>query len=210
MENMIATIISKIEIPLKILLPTIMLVCGFLLFANEDVLKTLYLLDFKKEHGFVIGISFLVSAVLIIIYIARFIKDRIIGEYNRLTFHNRVINDLSSLGEGEWDIILGLYHNYSYSGKVDYADPIVKGLIARGYIYMGNNTFVSQGWDDKMMISVTLQPFVRESLNKEYLRISNKIKKLEQKLNKEKDQQKKNRIKTQIEELSSEREIFRR
>jgi len=69
---------------------------------------------------------------------------------------------------------------------LDYANPVVKTLLAKRYLYMGNNVPVEITIDNRMHTRMTLQPFVRQALEWKYNKTIDMIKHLEDKLNKAK------------------------
>ena len=64
MEQLI-NVINVLKIPLKVLIPTACLCCGALLLLEEEILEKLYLLQWKNENGFIIGVIFLITISLI-------------------------------------------------------------------------------------------------------------------------------------------------
>ena len=65
----ISNIIKFLKLPIKIILPTAWIFSYSLIFLEEKLLKKIGVLEWKNENGFVIGIIFLITSCLIIIYI---------------------------------------------------------------------------------------------------------------------------------------------
>ena len=58
-----------LKIPLYILLPSVWLGSGMLLFLPDKWLDILYLLSWRNEKGFSIGLAFIVSSCLLLVYL---------------------------------------------------------------------------------------------------------------------------------------------
>lgn len=85
----------------------------------------------------------------------------------------------------------------------------MKGLLARNYIYAGNNAYVSfdvmtESWPMK----VTLQPFVYRTLNHYQPKVKEKIQKLSAKVDKTKNASKKQRLRNELSDLKQSYKLF--
>lgn len=186
----ITKIISTLKIPLKVLLPAVCLFSGLLLFLNDEILIKLNLLEWKNKNGFVFGLIFLISTTLIVIYIFNFLKLKISQILCKLTINRKTIRTINKFSEKEIAIIMQMYFSDGYTMNIDYADPVVKSLIARKYIYLGNNAQVLPDLYDHLWTKGTLQPFVWQALQWLHLQNEKEIKKLEKKIGKEKNKDK--------------------
>lgn len=71
--------IDFLKLPPRIL-GALAIACGVLLFLPDELLGKLYMLNFRNEYGFVIGIIFVISmsilAVFLFVQIAKILKDK--------------------------------------------------------------------------------------------------------------------------------------
>ena len=110
------------------------------------------------------------------------------------------------MNETEQAIIFKLYFSPGYTHQLDYNQPIVQGLLARKYIYMGGQQQVSLDIRTNCIPAFfTLQPFVYQSLNHHKDKLEKKINRLEQKLQKRKTS---NRISKRLDSLKDEHSVL--
>lgn len=197
-------ILAVLKIPLKVLLPSVWLFSGFLICAKEDVLSSLGMLGWKTENSFVFGLLFLISSSLIAVYVFWFVKEKVSSLISKMTFRRKVLKALERLNDVEINIIMTLYKSEGYTNVVDFNDPIVKGLLARQFIYIGNNQMVSAEWDNSIPAKVSLQPFVYQALNHEVEVMRIKIKKITQRIAKTKSEKKKAKLQSELSQLQME------
>jgi len=90
-------------------------------------------------------------------------------------------------------IIIELYNSPGYSNTLNYNDPIVKGLLARNFIY-GGGQFVELGFDNSLPMKFALQPLIYQALDYYKPKLEKEICKLESKIHKEKNETKKTQL----------------
>lgn len=206
--EIISKIISLIKIPLKIILPALCLFSGILIFANDTFLERLNLLKWCNENGFVIGLIFLITLCILLIYIIYYMKSRFNELIFKFTYKRKTIKRIVDMNNKEYSIIMYLYKKEGYTGKINFADPNVKALIALSYIYIGNNVPCTIRWNNEMIVSGTLQPIVWESLQWINEKLQRKINKLQNKKLKIKNSQKIDKINKDIHEYKKLIEMF--
>ena len=174
----ISKLISSLKIPLKVLLPTVCIFSGVMIFLPDTILSKLNLLEWSNENGFIFGLLFTISICLIAIYVIYYLGNKLRKLVLKLTLNNRTVRKIAKFNDSEHALIMYLYKQEGYTSKIDYSDPITKSLIARNYIYIGNNALVEIGWNNEMMVNGTLQPFVWQSLNWLEQKVERKIDRL--------------------------------
>lgn len=179
----ITNIISALNVPIKILLPAICLFCGFILFADENTLKLLHLYEWSTTNSFYFGVAFLISSVLIIVYIIWFAFEKTKEIISENTSDKHTLKMLSKLNNAEKDIVFGLYKSEGYTEYVDYSEPIVKSLMARGIIYTGNNAQIHFDSRDSMLVKASLNPAIIQSFVYAKNQLEKNIKRLNRKNN---------------------------
>ena len=199
-------IIEILKIPLKVLLPALWLFSGLLTFLNDDILTKLFLLEWRNKNGFVFGIIFLITSCLILIYILIFVLDKLSDFILNATINKKTIKRLSKLDNARFSIIMELYHSPRYTGYFDYGDPLIQALLAENYIYTGGQQLVSIDIiNNKIPIRCTLQPFVYRALDNYKVKFEREMEKLSNKVNAEKNANKKTKIQKRLYQI---REIY--
>lgn len=174
----ISKLISTLKIPLKILLPTACIFSGVMIFLPDTILSKLNLLEWSNENGFVFGLLFTISICLITIYVLYYFGDKLKNLILKLTLNRRTAKKMAKFSDRECELIIYLYKQEGYTGTIDYSDPVTKSLIARRYVYIGNNALVEVGLGNEMITNGTLQPFVWQSLNWLEQKLERRINKL--------------------------------
>lgn len=194
----ITKILSVLKIPLKILLPAICLFSGSLIFLNDTVLIKLYLLEWRNQNGFALGLTFTISMSLIIVYMIYYFKSKFQDILFRLTINKKTIRTISQLSDKQKSIIMEMYFSNGYTMDIDYADPVVKSLIAEKIIYLGSNAQIISDLNDHLWTKGTLQKFVWRALQWEYEKNNKDIYKLKKKIDRTKDPIKKKRLENEL------------
>ena len=169
-----------IQIPLKILLPSLAIFSGFIMFASENLLKTLYLLQFREENGFAFGLIFVICASLIICYIGGFIITRIIDLYQGSVLKKKQYKLFINLADVYKQTLVAMYKSPTHSLKMEVSNSVAAYLEAIHAI--GRSSVSSMG----MIFDFYLQPWVVKSIEKMCVEIEEEIVKLKKKLETEK------------------------
>lgn len=199
----ISKVLSIIKIPLKVLLPAVWLFSGILLFLNDKMLNKLHLYDWSQNNGFLLGLSFIITTCLIVVYTFYYVFEKVKNFINQKKENKNFLKAILSLNDKEKRILIYLYEQDGYTGNINYADPLIKGLVARSMIFMGNNAFASVGWNGEVITKGTLQPFVWKTFKWAEESIDDEISKLEKK-------NKKSKYNRKIKEMRELRELLRR
>lgn len=199
--------IDILKIPLKILLPALWIFSGLMTLLNDEVLLKFNLLDWKTENGFVFGLMFLITSCLIVVYLGYFLKEKVADIYTRLTRNRRTIKRLGRMNGTQLAIIRKLYTSEGYTATLNFSEPLVQALLAEGYIYAGGEQLVSVDTRNNVIYTkFTLQPFVCWALDYYKPKIAKHISKQEERVDKEKEPNKKARL---LDELSNIKENYK-
>ena len=163
MSEWATKLIAAIKIPLKILIPTSWMFSFVMVIAPDDFLTQLGMLEWRNNNKFVFGLLFVISSCLIIVYVLYYIIRLLIWLFHNKFFRLRYAIRISKLSQKERDILFYLYNSNGYTNSIDYADPVIKGLISRKYIFIGDNVPVV-GYGNQMIIKGTLQPVVWKTM----------------------------------------------
>lgn len=204
--EILTKIIEIVKIPLKVLLPALCLFSGLLTLFNDDILTKLFLLEWRNKNGFVLGIIFLITLCLILIYVFIFIKDKLSNFIFKITLNKKTIKQLFELDDTRRLIIVALYHAQGYTEYLDYGEPLVQALFEGNYIYAGEQQLVSiDTINNKIPMKFTLQPFVYRALDDYKVKFEREMEKLSNKVNVEKNANKKTKIQKRLYQI---REIY--
>ena len=188
-----------LKIPLHILLPALWIFGCLVLFLPDTILEKINILSWRNENGFWIGVGFLIVTCLLIIYVVYFGITLIRSVFLNITRNRRTINKISRMNDMEQAIIFHMYNKPGYTMEFDYNDPITKGLLARNYIYTGNNQIISMDvFTNALPIKATLQPFVYQAIDAMKPKMKKEIKKQESKIKKETNASKKQKLNEEI------------
>lgn len=188
-----------LKIPLHILLPALWIFGCLVLFLPDTILEKINILSWRNENGFRIGVGFLIVTCLLIIYVVYFGITLIRSVFLNITRNRRTINKISRMNDMEQAIIFHMYNKPGYTMELDYNDPITKGLLARNYIYTGNNQIISLDvFTNALPIKATLQPFVYQAIDAMKPKMKKEIKKQESKIKKETNASKKQKLNEEI------------
>lgn len=195
-------LLNVIKIPLKILLPAICLFSGLMTLLPERILDKFSLLDWKTENGFVLGLMFLISSCLILIYAVYFLKDKASNILFNLTLNRKTMKRLVRLDDTRLAILLSMYHSPGYSKVLNYTEPLVQALLAEHYIYGGGEQLVSMNLlTNEVPVKFTLQPFVYRAFDYYKPKMKDEIRKLNRKTNSQKNENKKAKLEEKLEIL---------
>lgn len=188
-----------LKIPLHILLPALWIFGCLVLFLPDTILEKINILSWRNENGFWIGVGFLIVTCLLIIYVVYFGITLTRSVFLNITRNRRTINKISRMNDMEQAIIFHMYNKPGYTMELDYNDPITKGLLARNYIYTGNNQIISMDvFTNALPIKATLQPFVYQAIDAMKPKMKKEIKKQESKIKKETNASKKQKLNEEI------------
>ena len=186
-----------IKIPLKILLPSLCIFSGFLLFISDSTAEKLYLKEFRENSGFAFGLIFAITLSLILVYIIFFVSKPAINNLKIKLTKQKVKKQIDNLQGAEKQVLWGLLKEPQHAFLFPMKDPTLNMLNARGYLFCFNQdvdlfTYGSYG------IIYALQPIVVEVLEKIFARELYYLEKLKKKLGKSNKEESKELIKKEI------------
>jgi hypothetical protein len=202
-------IIEVLKIPMKVLLPAAWLFSAAMTLFSNSWLEKLGLLQWKEESQFVLGLIFLITSCLILVYVFIYFKGEITNIISKLSMNRTTIKAFLKMSNTEKAIILKVYHSPNITCELDYSHPIIHSLLARRYLYSGGEQLVTPDiFSNAMLIKLTLQPFIFNALNYYKEKLAKDIKKTEKKLGKAKKQSKINKLNGSLEVLKGYYEIY--
>lgn len=207
--ELIQKVFTILSVPLKVLLPSMSLFSGFMLFAKDAWLEKLNLLEWSQENGFTLGIMFVLSSVVILVYVVMYLYDNIVHFGKSMTKNYRNFKKFMKLNETEQAVILELYHSPTYTRMLDFNQPIIQSLVARGYIFTGRTQIVQTSiLNPSLPMKVTLGSSMREALDEYIPRTKKEIDKLKKKIIKSKKPQNQKKYQEKLEIMQSYYDAF--
>ena len=167
-----------IKIPVKVLLPALTIFSGILLFLGDNAIEVLHMTKFREESGFSLGLIFIITLSLEIVYIFYYFLDK----YKVSTIAKRTAKQLLAGNNMEFWLLAALYNEPKKSALF----PMNDGLIAR----LEGKCFISkftQTVDYTMRITYFMQPFVERAFDYIFEKYSNENQSLKHKIEKCKD-----------------------
>ena len=162
------------------------------MFASENLLRTLYLLQFREENGFAFGLIFVICASLIICYIGGFLISKLVGTYQGVILKRKQYKLFINLDDVYKQTLVEMYKSPTHSLKISVSNSVAAYLAAIHAI--GRSSISSMG----VVFDFYLQPWVVKSIEKMCVETEEEIAKLKKKLETEKDVSICNKIKETI------------
>lgn len=192
-----------IRIPLKILLPALCLFSGFLLIASDSVVDKLYLKTFREQNGFAFGLIFTITLSLIIVYILFFALKPLYKKFRRYLAMRNYTNQIIGFQSAEAIIIYGLYNEPSHAYSFPMEDPTINLLSKKGFVFTYNQPADTNSYFSTFGVIWVLQPFAIEILDKLFTSNAKEIKRLERKIIKCSNPEKKKILESDLEECKN-------
>lgn len=153
------------KLPMNII-SALSLASGSILFLPDEIIKKMYMIDFRTKYGFIIGVVFTVSTCILIISILINIYKFLSKEYWNFKFKKNSKKLLNSLDDYKKTIVYMLYLEDNNTSEL----PLNDG----GVVFLENFRFIqkatSQYVVDNMrnpMFPYFLQPWVINELQKD-------------------------------------------
>ncbi len=137
MVNVNANLDDLLKLPMKIMV-ALSIGSGIILFSSDKVIEKIYMLKFREDFGFIIGLLFVISSAIVLCNLAVFTVKKIVDKMNETK--NNVV-DIKNLTSDEREIINKFYNKVSlkYTKKaveinsLKYSQ-VLDSLIARNII----------------------------------------------------------------------------
>ncbi len=198
----ITKLVDFLKIPVKVLLPATWLFSAAVILFPDRWLDKLGVLQWKNGNQFALGLLFLITSCLILVYSFIYLKKQTSKAISRLSLNRATIKSFFKMSDIEKAIILKVYHSPNITCELDYGHPVVKGLIARQYLYGGGDQLVKMNFfSNAIPIRLTLQPYIYDALNYYKSKLAKQIQQIERKLSRKKKQSSNSKLNARLEEL---------
>lgn len=144
---------KRIQIPLKILLPALCVFSGFLLLISDGLAEKFYLREFRQQNGFALGLIFVVTVTLILVYLIFFASKPAIRKLKNYMLKKNLIRKFKDLEPIYKSVLYQMYKTPSHSIEMELSnvtttyllniDAVNRGVVSTmGYVF----EFYLQPW----------------------------------------------------------------
>ena len=148
------------------ILSALMIVSGLILILPEDVIKKLYMYDFRNNYGFAISLIFLISFAILVVLIIMWGSKKIIGKIKDKKLKEKRIKYLLELDSTKTSLINQLIKEEDHTLSLATNSGNTIELSSYGVISVAGNTQlvtwgdIFTGDENTMYINYFLQPWV--------------------------------------------------
>lgn len=111
------------------------IMAAFLLFADEEYLKRIGVLEFAQEKRSILGLTLVVTVSLFIVSIVADILSFVKGKWRKWISWRHIIDRLHCLTEDEKQILRFYIAEQTRANVLRYDDGVVQGLVFDGIIF---------------------------------------------------------------------------
>lgn len=152
--------IKFLKLPPNIL-AAVSLVSGIILFADDELLKKLYMINFRNDYGFIVSIIFLISISILIVLLFSTILAKIKNKYDKSRLKKGKIKYLLNLDNVKVQTIKSFIKETTHTLKINQNDGLTQELLYYGIISLAGKTQpVDFGYNNEIYLSYFLQPWV--------------------------------------------------
>lgn len=151
--------LGQLRIPTSIIIGTVWIVSGIMIFAPEQYLTKLGLYEFKISYNGIIGMIFLISFALIVLFCVSYLYKLVRAKYN---WHQRrkrlkeMIKDNYNIKE----ILFDAYNNDMNIYEESTNSNIIY-LLNEQVLYQPRQV-VTVGWENEMRMRYVVQPWAKK------------------------------------------------
>jgi hypothetical protein len=164
MEN-IKTLFDLTKLPTKFFFLFAVL-SGFILFAEETLLKKIHLEKLNDSNGWIIGLIFISTLGLVLVNFVMWLFRKITNRIEFFKIKKDYIERLRNLDEYEKAVLREFFITQKSSIEVPMDDSTVVGLIRKKIIFVNQqfgNGFIMNGMD----VAVSMSKYVEKNLKLE-------------------------------------------
>jgi len=166
----ISKIIEIAKLPTKFIL-SIFAVSVVLLFLPKNLLISLYVNEFTDKYGIYIGITALMSGVLLIVEIFTYFYNMLQKRINRKTINKRSLKRIETLDQEEKAVLREFFLRGRNTVKLPKDHPVVEGLLHSGILKLVGSYGRMSSFG--MLYSMEISNLIREDLIYEIIGMPN-------------------------------------
>ena len=153
------------KLPTKIMF-AIALASGMILFLPDNIVSKMYMVDFRNNYGFAIGLLFLISFSILVVTLLAGCYNYFHDKYSLKKFKATAKERLQKLDDYQKAIVYGLYIEDSHTDELPLHDGAVHWLEQNLIITKTTNQYAVSDLNNAMF-PFMLQPWAVEELQKD-------------------------------------------
>lgn len=157
-------IIDLLNLPIKIM-ASIALGTGLLLFSPNWLIEKLYMVSFREEYGFILGIVFVISFVIFTVSISITFYSYLSKKRANKWFLESASQRLNNLSDYQKTIIFALYQQDNHTGELPIHDGAIQILEYNMMIQKATTQYAVADLNNAVF-PYFLQPWVINELQK--------------------------------------------
>ncbi len=142
------------------ILSAISFATGLILFLPEDILSKMYLINFKNKFGFIIGILFLLSVSILIVFILSYIIEKVKNKVKDYKLKKGRIEYLLRADKSKTNLIKEFIKNETHTLSLPMNDGLILELEHFMIISTAGNTQLANYDYGNVYLKYFLQPWV--------------------------------------------------
>lgn len=158
-----ANFVELLKLPTKIIV-ALTIATGIILFIPDSILNKMYMMNFRTTYGFIIGLVFIISLSISLVYSIIVVYKFFSKKYYKHKFMKNAVSYLEKLTSYQKFIVFDLYQEDNFTEELPLHDGAIK--ILEHYMMIGKATtqyFVEDF--NNALFPYMLQPWVVEKLN---------------------------------------------
>lgn len=156
-----------LKLPIKVF-AALSLATGMVLFLPDKFISKLYMLKFRNEFGFAIGIVFIISIAIVVISLCIAMFEYCVRIIKKIRFKLKSKTWLEELDDYQRFIVYGLYCQYNHTDELPLNDGAVRYLEQKRMIGKATNQYLVMDVNNAVF-PYMLQPWVVRTINKNKL-----------------------------------------
>ena len=164
--------LSKLKVPTKIVFGALLIVSGLILFLPQKILALLGLNNLTEQHRTIIGITFLLSLSVLLLFLLGLIKDIFLIKRKCRNRKKYLISILNNTSSDEYDLLYNMYRKHM---------AIIVPNNTKSALYLQTNGIISAPpqntflyYDGTMPVKYIVQPWAANIIEKHFKKQVNK------------------------------------
>lgn len=155
--------IQLLKLPPSIL-AAVAMGAGLILFLPISILQRLGLDNIPKLWRTILGVAFIISLSLLVVYSIIKVVKSIVSKYYRIRFKRIFPTVMKNLRSEELAVVALLYRSPNYTSRLPYTDGVTIRLKSKNIIQLTSSNNLAYG--DDLVIPFTITPIAQDYIDK--------------------------------------------